>query len=231
MATATLAPSPNWQPLDDDGQIVPLGQLFFYLTGTLTPVTVYQDAAMGSSHAQPVVLDAAGRATIYLPASSVKVVFKSAVADGSATIWTADPVASTALVQSGLGELYTLGGDPNSPITVTSYPSGTGGDKIHPGSRTVSIDSAVLASGGTFKLSAMLKGETAGTITLALVNLTDGAPDTPLVTISNSSTTGIRQQSAAITFPAGGAAKDYAIKSLVNAGAGYAWAATLERTA
>lgn len=228
MATGSLAPAPILQPLSDVGAIVPGGFLYFYVPGTTTPRSVYTDSTLLVPHPNPVVLNSAGRATIYLDALSYKVVFKSAA---GATIWTVDPLPSTALTLSGLGELYSFGGDPNSPITVTSYPTGTGGDKIHPGSRTISIDSANLASGGTFKLSAMLKGETAGTITLALVNLTDGAPDTPMVTISNSSTTGILQQSAAITFPAGGATKSYAIKSLVNAGAGYAWAATLERTA
>jgi hypothetical protein len=228
MATGTLAPSPVWQPLDDDGVIVPLGKLYFYEAGTVTPATVYQDADMQVAHANPVVLDTAGRATIYLPAASFKVIFKTAA---DATLWTVDPVASTALVQSGLGEIATLGGDPNAQVTVTSYPSGTGGETIHKGSMILSIDSAILASGGTFRLEAMLRGEEAGTITLALVNLSDGSPDTALVEISSSSTTGARQQSAAITMPAGGSAKNLALKAKVNTGAGYAWGARLVRTA
>lgn len=228
MATGSLAPEAVLQPLDDSGNIIPGGLLDTFVAGTTTPATVYTDSALLVPHPNPVVLNAAGRATIYLAAAAYK--FRLRTAAG-ATLWTQDNVLSTALVLSGLGELYAFGGDPNSPVVATSYPSGTGGDKLHAGTRTVSIDSANLASGGTFKLSAMLKGEGGGTATLALVNLTDGAPDTAMVEISSSSTTGVLQQSAAITFPAGGATKSYGIKVKVNSGGGYAWAVTLERTA
>lgn len=223
-----LAPSPILQPLDNNGAIVPLGRLYFYEPGTTTPATVYTDGDLQVAHANPVELDAAGRAVIYLEATSYKVVFKTAA---DATIWTVDPLPSTSLVQSGLGELYSFGGDPNSPVTVTSYPSGTGGDKIHAGTAIIPIDSAVLASGGTFKLAGMLKGEGGGTITAALVNLSDGSPDTAMVEISSSSTTGVRQEGAAITFAAGGAAKSLAVKTKVNSGGGFGWGFSISRTA
>lgn len=228
MATGSLAPEAVLQPLSDAGLIVPGGKLQFYDAGTVTPRAVFTDITLLVAHPNPVILDAAGRATIYLEARTYKIVFMTAA---GATIWTRDNVPSTALVLSGLGEIASLGGDPDHQVTVTSYPSGTTGDTIHKGSRILNLDSANLASGGTFRLEAMLRGEDGGTATLGLMNLTDGAPDTALVEISSSSTVGARQQSGAITFPAGGAAKNYAIKVKVNAGAGYAYGLTLVRTA
>jgi hypothetical protein len=228
MATGSLAPEAWLTPLDDNGNIVPGGKLQFYDAGTVTPRAVYTDYALTVPHANPVVLDAAGRAVVYLEARTYKIVFQTAA---GVTIKTVDNVPSTALVLSGLGEIATLGGDPNYQVTNTSYPSGAGGETIHKGSLIVNIDSAILASGGTFRLEAMLRGEDGGTITIGLVNLSDGAPDTALVEISSSSTTGARAQSGAITFPAGGAAKNLAYKSKVNTGAGYAWGARWVRTA
>lgn len=228
MATGSLAPLPVLQPLSDLGAIVPGGKLTFYDAGTSTPRAVYTDIGLLTPAANPVVLDAAGRCTVYLEARTYKIRFTTSA---DVLIWEKDNVPSTSIVTSGLGEIAFLGGDPNAPVTVTSYPSGTGGETLHPGSRILNQDSANLASGGTFRLEAMLKGETAGTVTLALVNLSDGAPDTALVEISSSSTTGARVQSGAITFPAGGAAKNFALKSKTTAGAGYAWSAVLARTA
>ena len=66
----------------------------------------------------------------------------------------------------------------------------------------------------------MLRTE-GGTVTAALVNLTD-APTTALVTISSTSTTGVQVTSGAITFAAPGTAKDYAVKLQVSDGH-YAW--------
>jgi hypothetical protein len=228
MANGYLAPSPILQPLDDNGNVVAAGKLYFYAPGTETTRSPYTNLGLSVAHAQPVVLDAAGRAVIYLDATSYDVVFKTAA---GVTIWGPVTVPSTSLVQSGLGELFAFGGDSNSPVVATSYPSGTGGDTLHAGTRTISLDSATLASGGTFKLSAMLKGEGGGTATLALVNLTDGSPDTAMVEISSSSTTGALLESGAITFPAGGATKSYGLKLKTSAGAAYAWGGAVARTA
>jgi hypothetical protein len=69
-----------------------------------------------------------------------------------------------------------------------------------------------------------------GTVTAALVNLSDGSPDTPIVTIAGSSATGDRQVSSSITFAGSGAAKNYGIKVKVSAGSGRAWMFRLVRT-
>lgn len=80
--------------LDDDGNPVPSGKLFTYQAGTLTPQAVYQDSS-GTAHANPVELDANGRATIYLSGSSYKFVLKNAAE--TVTYWTQDNISNAAL--------------------------------------------------------------------------------------------------------------------------------------
>ncbi len=124
--------------------------------------------------------------------------------------------------------VFAFFGDPTSPITAGTYPSGATYDKCHAGTTWYVIDSATLPA-GTYNLQGMLLALSAATVTVALVNLTDAA-DTPIVTISGSSATGNLVQSAPITFATGGAAKTYAIKAQCT-GTGMAWGLQLIKTA
>ncbi len=228
MSTGTLSPVGKQQFFDDNGDPLAAGLLYTYSAGTSTPAVTYSDPDLAVIHqnANPIVLDSAGRCTIYLDASSYKYVLKTSA---GVTVWTQDDIQSYAVGQSGgLGEIFTFGGDANSPITATNYPSGATADKLHAGSAIYSVDSADLP--GTYALEVMCIGS-GGTLTVALVNLSDGAPDTPLVTVTSTSTTGERKVSSAITFPASGADKTYGVKVKVSAGSGYAWAAKITRTA
>lgn len=55
------------KPLSTTGLAQPLSYRNFYLTGTTTPATVYQDGALTTPYAQPIVADANGRfSPIYL---------------------------------------------------------------------------------------------------------------------------------------------------------------------
>lgn len=58
---------PNAQQQFCDGNGAPLagGSVYFYVVGTTTPKTTYQDQALSTPNTNPVVLDAAGRATIW----------------------------------------------------------------------------------------------------------------------------------------------------------------------
>ena len=228
MSTGTLSPVGKQQFLDDNGDPLAAGLLYTYAAGGSTPATTYNDPDLAPAHANanPIVLDAAGRCTIFLDASSYKYVLKDS---NGVTVWSQDKIQSYAVGQSGgLGEIFTLGGDPTSPVTATDYPSGATLDKTHAGSAEYDVDSANLP--GTYALECMCIGS-GGTLTVALVNLSDGAPDTPLVSVTSTSTTGERKVSSAITFAASGATKAYAIKAKVSAGHGYAWAAKITRTA
>lgn len=86
-----IFPNPRFKALDiSTGAALAAGQVFFYLAGTSTPATVYQDQALSAAHPQPVELDGAGEAEIWLdPAVSYKVVLADAY---SVVIWTVDGI-------------------------------------------------------------------------------------------------------------------------------------------
>lgn len=73
-------------------------QLFFYQTGTTTPVTVYQDKDRTVAHTNPVVASSDGSwPVIYLPDGMSKVVLKNAA---GVTVRTADPIGEIAAAPS-----------------------------------------------------------------------------------------------------------------------------------
>lgn len=222
--TGTVTPSPKFYATDNSGAACNGCQLFTYSAGTLTPLATYADSTLATPNANPVVLDSAGRATIYLTATSYKFILKTGA---GVTLWTVDNVASVGLSVAAIGsELVSLLGDPNVAVTATSYPSGTTYDKLHAGSLMFSFNSANLV--GTYALEGMVMGN-GGTISVGLVNLSDGSPDTALVTITSSNATGERQVSSTITFAGTGAAKVYGVKGKVTAGYGRAWGLRLVR--
>jgi hypothetical protein len=57
------------QFFDDNGDPLAGGKLYAYAAGTTTPKDTYTTAAGGTANANPVILDAAGRATIFLSGS------------------------------------------------------------------------------------------------------------------------------------------------------------------
>ena len=91
MATGTLAPYPKLQFFDDAGVPLAAGLLYTYAAGTSTPLTAYSDVGLTTPLANPAVLDAAGRLTIYLSATSYKFVLTTAA---GATVWTADNISA-----------------------------------------------------------------------------------------------------------------------------------------
>lgn len=91
--TGQLMPIPATQFLDNDGNIVPGGKLYSYAAGTTTPQNTYTTAALTVANANPIILDSAGRAVVFLDQSlSYKFVFKTAA---DVTLWTVDNTAST----------------------------------------------------------------------------------------------------------------------------------------
>jgi len=93
--------------LDDDGNPVSGGMLYFYATGTTTPVSVYADSGLVTPLANPVIADAAGRcAAVYLD-SNVIYRCKTTTA-GGATIRDVDPIIGLGssfigFIQAGAG--------------------------------------------------------------------------------------------------------------------------------
>lgn len=100
MATGTIMPAPVFTGLDANGDPVAGGRLSTYVAGTTTPATTYSDVALTVAHANPVVLDSAGRATVYLtPGSSYKFVLATSA---GATVWTADSISAVPTSASSL---------------------------------------------------------------------------------------------------------------------------------
>lgn len=228
MPLGTLAPI-GWYQIIDPLTGLPAGgaKIETRLSGTATNEPVYQDAALTVPHPQPVVCDAYGVVVIYLAAKSYKFTVKRS--DGS-LIREIDPVSAVQLTSSLLTDMIPLGGAPSLGTTDAAYPAGATLDKVLFGSRIVPIDSANIV--GTWALRAMLRSDNgASIVTLALVNLSDGAPDTAIVEITSTSAVGELITSAAVTFAAAGASKNYGIKLKVAGGFGQAWNAELVRTA
>lgn len=226
----TLTPWIEQRFLDSDGNPLNGGRVYTYVAGG-TSVAQATYTTMGGTvqNANPIILNSAGRPTsggIFLAATSYTIEVKTSA---DVLLYTVT-VPSTGLTAGLIGTTsYPIEGDPNCPITATSLPSGTTFSTCHAGTAWLSIDSANLT--GTYILTGMLQGISGVTVTASLVNLTDGTPDTPLVSITSTSTTGEFQSSGAITFATAGASKKYAVKCKTSSGTGYAWALGLSRSA
>lgn len=102
MAAGMVMPSPKFVGLDNNGDPINGGKLHTFLAGTTTPAATYSDQALTTPNANPVILDSAGRATVYLDNLSYK--FEMRLADDT-LLWTVDNVVSPGLF---IGKLATL---------------------------------------------------------------------------------------------------------------------------
>lgn len=115
MAGRFIDPYPQY--LDATPDVYSGGQLFFYATGTSTPLDTYTTKALAVANPNPIVLNSAGRPAvdIFLQDLEYKVVLKDA---NDVTIWTADPVShrDSLLVAKTL----TGSGSPNGSVAGTA---------------------------------------------------------------------------------------------------------------
>jgi hypothetical protein len=83
---------PRADSFDTSGNPRAGARLYFYATGTTTPLDTYTSSAMSVANANPVVADGAGVfPEIFLADASYKVVLKTSA---DVTVWTADPVVA-----------------------------------------------------------------------------------------------------------------------------------------
>lgn len=139
MALGTNAPVARQQFFDDNGDPLANGLVYYRQAGLETLATVYYDANMTAAQPNPVELDSAGRAEIWLPEGSYDV-----------AVHTADDVL-----------MYeTLGVAAVAPFTVDTSLEGVAGESI-PG------NSAVFMSDGTGGRTAgrWYKGDSGATAT------------------------------------------------------------------
>lgn len=94
----TVMPSPKFTGFDNSGLIVAGGKLCSFASGTTTPAPTYSDAGLTVPNSNPVILDSAGRATVFLPAAAFKFILKTAGTDSTCntgtTLWTQDAVSA-----------------------------------------------------------------------------------------------------------------------------------------
>lgn len=97
------------------GAPLALGQLFFYASGTSTPLATYKDSALTSLNTNPVILDSNGFGeNIFLQNLAYKVVLEDA---NNNTIWTADPVYASDF--STFAQIQPSNGNPNGQLAGT----------------------------------------------------------------------------------------------------------------
>jgi hypothetical protein len=91
---AVPPPSAEMQFLDANGLPLAGGQIFTYAAGTTTPQATYTSSSAGTPNTNPVILDAAGRAQIWIGPQSYKFV----VEDMNGVVqWTEDNLTDTTL--------------------------------------------------------------------------------------------------------------------------------------
>lgn len=116
----TVAPSPVFQGWDGNGHPLVSGKLCSYVAGTTTPASTYTTSALNVANSNPVILNSAGRAVIFLrPGQSYKFALYTA---GS------DTTCNTGTLQWSVDNVSAL---PTSNVTVDV--TGTAGESIASG--------------------------------------------------------------------------------------------------
>jgi hypothetical protein len=115
MANRFFNPRPQF--LDSSGNPYSGGKLYFYQSGTTTPLDTYSDSTLSTPNTNPVVLNSAGRPAvdIFLSDALYKAVLKDS---NDSTIWTADPFFTSDY--STYGHVYTYAGNPNGNVAGTA---------------------------------------------------------------------------------------------------------------
>ena len=87
------------QFFDDNGNPLSGGRLYTYDAGGTTPKATYTDAAGSTANANPVVLDAAGRATVFLDGTTYRFDLKTS---GDVLVRSTDNIQSFGVVQQNI---------------------------------------------------------------------------------------------------------------------------------
>jgi hypothetical protein len=118
-ASAQVAAYPNIKPqfLNNSGQPCSGCKLQTYIAGTSTSQVTYADALGSVPNPAPVVLDATGRAFIFLTSAAYKFVLQS---PGGTTYWSVDNVTATNLSLLASNNTFTGSNTFNGPVTTNS---------------------------------------------------------------------------------------------------------------
>lgn len=181
--TGTVAPFPKHQIFDNNGIPAVGAKLFTYLAGTATKVNTYTESTLSSANTNPIVLDTAGRATIFLtPGVSYKFVLAPSTDTDPpvSPIWTVDDVQAVPLRNSDVdvtgtagttitaGQCVYLSAGDGSLTAGSWYPTNAG--TIYKGSGAIQIGFATTAGTAATSVTVRIKGRVTG-----LAGLTPGA--------------------------------------------------------
>ena len=129
MAVGTIIPLPKLQLFTDNGDVAAGYQLFTYEAGTTTKLDTYSDVNLTVPNTNPIILDSAGRATVFLSDASYKIVFADDTDTDPPTspIWTVDGVMGTATSNANIDITGTAGETVAIGETVYLSALGSGG--------------------------------------------------------------------------------------------------------
>lgn len=105
-STLALCPVLKPQYFDDDGNPLAGGMLFSYVAGTSIPLATYVDSTGDTPNTNPIVLDSAGRANVWLSAGSYKFILEDSLGD---VLFTEDNVS---VISNG----SSIGGQTSFPL-------------------------------------------------------------------------------------------------------------------
>lgn len=112
--------TPNAQFEDQNGLPLIGGKLYFYSSGTSTPLATYSDSALTIPNTNPVILDATGNAgSIFLQNLAYKVILATSA---DVQIWTEDPVSTSDY--TAVAQFQGYNGDPNGHVAGTAASPG-----------------------------------------------------------------------------------------------------------
>lgn len=159
---------PLWftQMLDNSGAVLAGGKVYSYSAGTTTPLATYTDSVGGTANANPVILDSAGRANIWLTEDTAyKLVVKTSA---DVTLFTVDQITSR-------GAATSTALDYELKISYVGTPGNSGfmgGDKIirsltFPANFSGAAGRVRTNPGATYAIDVKKNGSTVGTISIA----------------------------------------------------------------
>lgn len=132
-----LTPMPVMQFFDNNGDPLAGGKVYTYEAGTTTPLATYTDETGGTANPNPVILDSAGRANIWLATTDL---YYWEVEDSAGSqIWTADNIGTV----SGTAD---VSGPASSTDNAVVRFDGVTGKVIQNSSVTISDGGAVSAA-------------------------------------------------------------------------------------
>jgi hypothetical protein len=117
MSNPVLCPVLKQQFVDQNGLPYAGGQLFSYTAGTSTPQVTYTDETGATPNTNPIILDAAGRANVWLGSGAYKFVLEDV---NSNVIWTVDQVSVTSNGSNlGSPNTFTIADNQSSAQNIT----------------------------------------------------------------------------------------------------------------